>query len=261
MDIKDLNISTIKPIHGGTVEQIATAVPFRVPNFPDMEAYGAVKTIVQQAQLPPMTIAAMPAVGASGAATQMAAFDPARTPYMAGGAPGTPQQGTSAVPAPIVPGDGYARIEMHSENGVLSVVGVHEVAGPLAIPGTVANGLAYEATVGDQQIGLGSVLDAGVSRSFANADVPGPEGKHHFTQRTSFNFFVRVPKAQISVAAMPNLHIALHRVANAPDRLAPGVSLLKQPGLEVAEVSRLPGIALEQLAPNVRPQLERMLRR
>jgi hypothetical protein len=58
---------------------------------------------------------------------------------------------------------------------------------------------------------------------------------------------------------MPKLNIALHRVGNAPDRLTPGVSLLKQPGLQVTEVSRLPGIALEKLAPEIRPQFEKML--
>ena len=259
MDIKDLNNSTIKPVYTGKIEQIATAVPFRVPNLPDMEPHGAVKTIVQQAHLTPMTILAVPQAGPGSAATHMTAFEPARVAQTPAGAPNTPQQGTPAAPVPVASGEGYARIEMHSENGVLSVVGVHEVPGPLAIPSTVANGLAYEAMLGDQQIGLGSVLDAGLSRSFANADVPGPEGKHRFTQRTSFNFFVRVPKAQMTIAAMPNLHITLHRVANAPDRLVPGVSLASQPGLDVTEVSRMPGIALERLAPTVRPQLEKML--
>jgi hypothetical protein len=160
----------------------------------------------------------------------------------------------------VVASDGYARLSVHSENGVLSITGVHEVAGPLALPGTVADGLVYEAMVGDQQVGLGPVTDAGLSRSFANANVPGPERYHRLTQRTSFDFFVRVPKAQLTAAAMPKLNIALHRVGNAPDRLTPGVSLLKQTGgLQVTEVSRLPGIALEKLAPEIRPQFEKML--
>jgi hypothetical protein len=148
---------------------------------------------------------------------------------------------------------------VHSENGVLSVTGAHEVAGPLALPSTVPNGLVYEALLGDQQVGLGAATDAGMSRSFANANVPGPERYHRLTQRTSFDFFVRVPKAQLTTAAMPNLNIVLHRVTNAPDRLTPGVALLKQPNIGVAEVSRLPGIAMEKLTPELRPQFEKLM--
>jgi hypothetical protein len=238
-------------------EQQLNAAPIKLANIPDMEARGAVKTILQQPTLKAMAIDA-PHVAV--AQNVMAAVAPGVATHE--GPPNTAQLGGPNNPAaqtPVSATDGYARVEMHSENGVLSVVGVHEVPGALVLPTTVAHGLVYEATVDDQQVALGSLPDAGLSRSFANADVPGPEGKHRVFTRPSFNFFVRIPKAQLTTAALPKLNIVLHRVTDAPERLTALTPLARQPGIQAVEVSRLPGLALEKLTPEVRPQLERLV--
>jgi hypothetical protein len=260
MDETKLTASVVKPL-AGVSAQIANAAPFRDAALPLMESIGGVKTAVLQAHLTPMSMAA---VTAASHPIAMEAFDATKAAAAQSNVARPPQQG-AAVPASAATAstaaasEGYVRLSVHSENGVLSVTGVHEVAGPLALPSTVPNGLVYEALLGGQQVGLGAATDAGLSRSFANANVTGPERYHRLTQRTSFDFFVRVPRAQLTTAAMPNLNIVLHRVSNAPDRLAPGVALQKQANIQVAEVSRLPGIALEKLAPGVRPQFDKLL--
>ena len=107
--------------------------------------------------------------------------------------PGSPRYRNRLRPAG--PGDGYVRVEVHVENGHLSVVGVKEVPGPLAMPSAVIRGYAYEALLNDQQIALGSVPDVGVRRAFANSDVEGPQGKHYFINVPTFDFIVRIRKA------------------------------------------------------------------
>jgi hypothetical protein len=148
---------------------------------------------------------------------------------------------------------------MRFANGQLSVIGASEVPGPLTMPSAVINGFVYEILLGDQQIALGSLPDVGLRRAFANRDVPGPEGKHRFIPDPTFDFFVRIPKTQITEANLPNLTILLHNVRNAPDRLVPGTALQEQPGVETADVARLRGLSLERLPAEVRPLFEKTM--
>jgi hypothetical protein len=102
--------------------------------------------------------------------------------------------------------------------------------------------------------------DLGVRRSFANRDVPGPEGKHHFAKLSTIEFFVRIPKNYVSSVNLPKLSIVLHDVRDAPHRLTSLAPLQKQSGVSTVEVTRLAGIRLEQLSPTVRPHLEEILK-
>jgi hypothetical protein len=86
-------------------------------------------------------------------------------------------------------------------------VGIHEVAGPLTIPDAVIHGYVYEVLLGDRRVSLGSIPDVGGRRAFANADVPGPEGKHRFFPQAAFDFFVRIPKAELRSEMLPQMHI------------------------------------------------------
>jgi hypothetical protein len=151
-------------------------------------------------------------------------------------------------------------VEIHVENGQLSVTGVKEVAGALVLPTTVARGYAYEVLVADRQIALDSIPDAGIHRSFANRDIPGPQGKHHIIELPAFDFFARIPKTPFSATILPKLTVVFHRVSDAPDRLSPAVSLHVQAGVVMSEVGRLSGIKLDQLSWTVRPQIEEMLK-
>src|SRR5262249_54562002 len=109
--------------------------------------------------------------------------------------------------------DGYLRVDVHFENGLLSIIGMKEVLGPLAVPSAVTRGYAYEVLLDDQQIALGSLPDVGLRRAFANRDVQGPQGKHHFVNVPSFDFHVRIPKGYVTSATLPKLQIVLHHVA------------------------------------------------
>jgi hypothetical protein len=150
-------------------------------------------------------------------------------------------------------------MEIHFDKGQLSVVGVKLVPGPLALPSGLIRGYAYEVILDDQQVGLGSLPDVGVQRAFANRDVEGPQGKHHFAKLPTFDFFVRVPAGYFVTANLPKLQVVLHIVEDAPDRLMSLTPLGKQPSVKASEVGRLAGFQLEQLPPTVRPELERIL--
>jgi hypothetical protein len=127
------------------------------------------------------------------------------------------------------------------------------------MPSGVIHGYVYEVLLDEQQIALGSVPDAGVMRSFANRDVPGPQGKHHFATVPSFEFAVRIPAGHLVTANLPKLNIVLHKVEQAPDRFTSLAPLARQPGVKLQEVARLPGIRLDQLPVAVRPELERIV--
>lgn len=223
------------------------------PELPSMERVGEVRTVSRNTALPLMgTAATADTRGANLMTGVPARADPSPRP-----SPG-PQEPKEGQVRPA-PSDGYVRLEFHVENGQLSVIGVKEVPGPLVIPSAVIHGLVYEVLIGDQQIALGSLPDVGLRRAFANRDVPGPEGKHHFVQVPDFDFFARIPKAQVSNETLARLTIVVHNVQQAPDRLVPAIALQRQPGIETTEVARLSGLSLERLPAVVRPQFDKIL--
>jgi hypothetical protein len=253
---------------GVKIQDVKRLVDLR-PDLPKEQVANAVSAVVVHPELPqmiklgtalpaPQSTNKLPQMGQGPAPPQGArmAEVPATHPPDVNMQNLKPQE---AHPAAATPGESYVRLTVHSENGVLSVVDAHEVAGPVAIPGAVAHGLVYEAQINDQQVALGSIPDAGVQRSFANRDVPGKEGKHGIATRTSFDFHVRVPKAHLTATALPQLHIVLHEVKEAPDRLLTGDLLAKQPGVVTTEVGRLAGIRLQEVAAEARPRLQKIL--
>lgn len=224
------------------------------PGLPLMEPVGRVVTVLRNSLLPEMATDFAAAPTGKSLMTKVQAMS--ETPPWSGQGPQRPQA-DQAAPSST---EGYIRVEIHSARGQLSVVGAREVPGPLTIPSAVINGLAYEVLLDDQQIALGSLPDVGLRRAFANADVSGPEGKHRFIQVPAFDFFVRIPKADVSDANLPKLNIVLHNVQQAPDRLVPGMALQRQSGVETTEVARLSGISLERLPAEARPLFEKILK-
>lgn len=236
------------------LEQSATAAAVVIaPHLPAMEKMGDVKTVHRNTLLPLMGAGHPQATGGEGVMAPVPEKIPAQSALSA-----KPQEAKPGVTA-VSPGEGYVRMEVHVENGKLSLVGVKQVPGPLTVPSAVIRGYAYEVLVDNQQISLGSLPDVGVQRAFANRDVPDPEGKHHFVKVPTFDFFVRIPQGHISTATLPKLNIVLHKVEDAPDRLTSLSPLAQQPGVKTVEEGRLAGIKLEELSPSVRPQLEHIL--
>jgi hypothetical protein len=218
-----------------------------------MEPVGEVRTVVRNMALPPMG----PPVPVEPGENRMVEVHRAGElpPWHATG-PQKPKEGEAATASV----EGYVRVEFHVENGRLSVVSAKEVAGPLTMPSAVIRGHAYEVLIGDQQIALGSLPDVGVRRAFANRDVPGPEGKHHFFQTPAFDFFARIPRAHVTADNLQRMTVVLHNVHEAPDRLVPGLSLHRQSGVVTTEVARFASLGLEQLPAAARPPFERILR-
>ena len=236
------------------LQQGPRGAAFTLPNMPTMEAVGTVKTPMQTANLKLMTMDAPAAAGQ----VHMDAFRPGLSEVVHPAAL-QPQQGTPLTHA-VQPSDGYVRMEIHSENGQLSIVGVHSVDGPLAQPETITPGLVYEATIDNQQVALGSLPDANISRAFANSDVPDYHGKHRVTLRTSYNFFVRIPRSHLTAVTLPKLNIVLHNVTSAPGLVKPGIPLPQQTSILHQEVGRISGINLASLPVEIKPLLQNLLK-
>jgi hypothetical protein len=237
------------------VKQDPKAAPVVLaPHLPSMEAPDAVKTVLRDTLLPLMGSGAASPTGGQGL---MAAVPPQRPPASSP-PPGKPQEPKPGARGQIA-GEGYVRLEVHAENGRLSVTGAKQVAGPLAMPSAVIHGYAYEVLLNEQQVALGSLPDVGLRRAFANADVPDPQGKHFVVNVPTFDFAVRVPKGHFVTTNLPRLHIVLHDVTEAPDRLTTLAPLAKQPGVKTTEVGRLAGINLQELTPAVRAAIQQLL--
>lgn len=235
-------------------KQEATAAPvILAPHLPSMEKTGEVKTVLRNARLPLMGSGVQQPPRGEGLMAPVPAQQSAPSRLT-----GKPQERKAAPPS-TASGEGYVRVEVHVENGKLSVAGIREVAGPLVMPSAVIHGYAYEVLLDDQQVGLGSLPDVGVRRAFANRDVPEPQGKHFFIEVPAFDFAVRIPKGYLVSANLPKLNVVLLKVEEAPDRFTSLAPLQKQPGVKAAEVGRLAGIKVEELSAGVRPNLERIL--
>jgi hypothetical protein len=235
-------------VQGARKRPVVTA-----PHLPAMEKRGKVKTVLRNTLLPLM------GAGAPQHTTGRGTMAPVPTKVPPSAPPGgNPQQPPESQIGSSSSG-GYVRMKVRLENGQLSVTGLKQVPGPLAMPSGVVHGYAYEVLLDEQQVALGSIPDVGVRRSFANRDVPGHEGKHHFANVPTIEFFVRIPKGYVSTANLPKLNVVLHNVRGAPDRLTSLAPLQKQSGVDTVEVARLKGIRLEHLSSTIRPHLEQIL--
>jgi len=138
--------------------------------------------------------------------------------------------------------------------------GAHEVEGSLDVPNTPITGLVYEVAIADQRVSMGSLPDVGTIRSFANRDVPDPEGKHGFQQVSAFDFNVRIPRQALPPAALQHLRISLYRLHQAPKQSL-GLEALRQQlsEEELSEVARLVGLPANRVAGPPRAELERVL--
>jgi hypothetical protein len=252
------NPEQIKPVQvlrGLPPEQNVKASPVVIaPHLPAMEKLGEVKTVQRNPLLPLMGAGAPRHTGGEGLMAPVPSQIAVHSPHTEN--PQQPKEGQVASASQ----DGYVRAKVRLENGQLSVIELKQVLGPLGMPSGITRGYVYEVLLGEQQVALGSLPDLGVRRSFANRDVPGPEGKHHFAKLSTIEFFIRIPKNYVSSVNLPKLSIVLHDVRDAPHRLMSLAPLQKQSGVSTVEVARLVRISLEQLSPTVRPHLEEILK-
>ena len=105
--------------------------------------------------------------------------------------------------------EGYVRLRLRVSDGEVSVVGAKAVEGPLVEP-KLQGALAYEATVGEKRVAAGGIPDVGERRSFPDPEAKGEMSGHHVEQLETYEVNVRIPKEQVSAAALPRLEIALY---------------------------------------------------
>ena len=168
-----------------------------------------------------------------------------------------PQEPARVTPAVAEPG-GYLRLQMRVDDGEVSLVGVTRVDGPLSPPGPVHGGLAYEVSLGEQQLGAGDVPDPGVRRGFVPPDAP--ERGHSVVEVPSYEFTARVPLDRLSAFNLPDLQVAVYRLDSGqvvhPTANRPLRELV---GRIAEEVAALRGIRTDRLPAEVRDGLERAL--
>jgi hypothetical protein len=161
--------------------------------------------------------------------------------------------------------DGYVHLRVRvSESGRLAVVGAQAVEGPL-VSSKLQGALAYEVALGGTPIASGSIPDAGEKRSFPAPDAEIPELRgHHVTRVPTYDVSVRVPKAEVPVAELPKLEIALYRIKEELPEEAPAMAAAAPIGeqfeRELRPVARLKGIRPEKLAKPVADQVKKAFR-
>ena len=114
--------------------------------------------------------------------------------------------------------DGYVRLRMHvDDNRRVSVVSSNFVAGPLAEATELHGDTFYEVTGDDgtRLLHAESIPDLDTVRSFANPDGPEFEHRHNTYRLTSYDFDVRVPASELSVASLASVAVAVYRTPEA----------------------------------------------
>ena len=155
--------------------------------------------------------------------------------------------------------ESYVRIRVRVSDGTAEVIGMSEVPGPLGPPGPVYGGLVYEVSLGTKRIGFGAIPDP-VWRSFPpEKPAPGMEG-HHISAASDYEFVARVPRAELSAAALPDLQIGIYRhdgtQAVQPTGDAP---VAREFGNVLTSVARVQGVHVDQLQAPARSEVQRIL--
>lgn len=149
---------------------------------------------------------------------------------------------------------GYVRFSVHVENGRMSIIDSHHVDSELVMPTSLHGEYAYEITDGSRLLHADTIPDLGVVRSFSNPQGNREQRRHHIYPLTSYDFDVRVPAAELSRDRLASLSVVLYRVKErAPDRpVMRDRPVGTQFERELREVTRLSGIAREELPESIR---------
>lgn len=153
---------------------------------------------------------------------------------------------------------GYMRLHLRVDDGAMSVVAAKYVPGPLAAPAPMQGGLAYEVSLGQEQLGAGDVPDPGVRRGLVSPDAP--ERGHHVVEVPSYEFTVRIPVERLSRVNLPDVQVTVYRLdASQVIHATNAQPLQAQTGHVVEEVARLNGIRMEELPTDARNNIEQAL--
>lgn len=144
--------------------------------------------------------------------------------------------------------DGYLRLQVHVENGQMSIVDSHRVAGPLAQTPMFEGRYAYEVSDSGRLLHAGSIPDVGTVRGFSHPNGTLEQRAHHTYELASYDFHARVPLNAVTRSALSKVAVVLYRVkehapARAPlARAVSAESLGAQRERELREVGRVVGL-------------------
>jgi hypothetical protein len=149
--------------------------------------------------------------------------------------------------------EGYVRFRVRVEDEKMTIVDSQLVDSTLIAPAAVYGNFAYEVTHGQARLHVDSIPDIGGTRSFANPEGPREEQRHNITELSNYEFDVRVPVKELTSTTLPEIDIALYRVKERTQSMAPGpMPLNVQFERELREVARLQGIPSDALPPSMR---------
>lgn len=144
-------------------------------------------------------------------------------------------------------GEQYLRLTIRVDDGALSIVDSHLVAGPLAQTETLQGGHAYEVTANGRVLHVGSIPDLGTFRSFAHPNGTLEQRRHHSYQLSTYEFEARVALSDLRGIDPAGLVIALYRVkqpdgAGAPTFALDLQSFSRKREQQLREIGRVIGI-------------------
>ena len=125
-------------------------------------------------------------------------------------APAPPSAGDATSFAAPISGEGYVRLLCEVSDGDLRIVDASVVDGPLVRPELTGH-LAYQVLVHGRTVAAGAFDDLAHQRGIAPPDEPGLG--HSDARLDSYQFTVRIPRAELSVEELSEVEIELVRPA------------------------------------------------
>lgn len=156
--------------------------------------------------------------------------------------------------------EGYVRIRVLVQDGTLAVAGAKFVEGPLVETDAVHPGLVCEMMLGSRRLAASWISDAGVWRSFPDPlGRPGLQG-HHVTEVPSYEFAIRVPVKDLSMAALSKVRMTLYRWSGTGHAELRAGRSLKGQLKGVKTVAVLNGIKLSRMTKQAQAELRSALK-
>lgn len=106
-------------------------------------------------------------------------------------------------------GEAYVRLDVVVSRGEMSVTNAALVEGPLLVEPDLTGDLVYQAMIGQRQVAAGAMPELGYAIA-----LPPPDDEsrgHHFRKLSTFDFSVRIPRGEIALDDLADLHIELFR--------------------------------------------------
>jgi len=149
------------------------------------------------------------------------------------------------------PTEQYVRLRVRVRGDRLTVLDSHLVDGPLTAPTTLHGAGVYEVTVGDRLVHAAAVPDLGLEqRSFPNLEGPPEQRGHHFTERATSEFSVRIPAEELTAETIGAVQVRLHRLVEPASGVRVGAqplgAQLRERVEPIAELVGLPASVLPE---------------